>query len=162
MDSEVEDYDEDRDSEADEERDSEVDEDRNSEAEEDEVEGEEEEIEEKPILMLWAALHAQEERYLQQMQQQLLLQQQQQQQIQQRLEMLQQQQQQRERDLQERADAVSADINAVAMTMGGAPPSTAPTVGSRYHSMISTAISNASMTLWDENRATNQYEQVCR
>ncbi|GJJ70073.1 hypothetical protein EMPS_02422 [Entomortierella parvispora] len=135
-DSEAEDYDEDKDSEAEDEED-------------------EEEIEEKPVLMLWAALHAQEERYLQQMQLQLVLQQQQQQQIQQRLQ--QHLHQQQERELQERAD-----VDTTIMTTSGAPPATAPTVGSRYHSMISTAISNASMTLWDENRATNQYEQVCR
>ncbi|KAG0050151.1 Protein fam72a [Gryganskiella cystojenkinii] len=129
-----------------------------SDFEEDEEDVEEEE--EKPVLMLWAALHDQEERYLQQMQQQLLLHQQQQAQLQQRLQMQLQQQQERER--QERVDAAAVAATVLSTTNTALPGAGAPTVGSRYHSMISSAISNASMTLWDEGRSLNPYEQLCR
>ncbi|KAF9208907.1 Protein fam72a [Podila verticillata] len=110
------------------------------EIDEDEVweEEEEEEEEEQPVVMLWAALHAQEEKYLQQMQQQ-----------QQRL---QQQQQQRQEDERRVASIVVVAANS-------APSSS---VGDPYHNLISTAISNASMMLWDEGRTLNQYEQLCR
>ncbi|KAF9988353.1 Protein fam72a [Modicella reniformis] len=104
------------------------------EEDEDEEEEDKEEEEEKPQVMLWAALHAQEERYLQQMQQQF---------------MIQQQQQQGEQQQNQQPLSPVASISL-------------PTVGSRYHSLISTAISNASMTLWDEGRSINQYEQLCR
>ncbi|KAG0228653.1 Protein fam72a [Mortierella sp. GBA43] len=114
-----------------------------------EEESEEEEEEEKPQVMLWAALHAQEERYLQQMQQQQFIIQQQQLQIQQRL--LQNQQQQQHDPLGEQN-----------LPLSSAATISPPTVGSRYHSLISTAISNASMMLWDEGRSLNQYEQLCR
>ncbi|KAG0067218.1 Protein fam72a [Linnemannia elongata] len=119
--------------------------------------------EEKPVVMLWAALHAQEERYLQQMQQQLIIQQQQQQQWQQRLHLQQQQQQQQQqqRESEEQAALLNAQGEQRPLHLS-VPAISPPTVGSRYHSMISSAISNASMMLWDEGRSMNQYEQLCR
>ncbi|KAF9918094.1 Protein fam72a [Lobosporangium transversale] len=125
-------------------------------------EDDESETEEKPQVMLWAALHAQEERYLQQMQQQLLIQQQYQLQMQQR--MLQYQQPQREQeeqgDRQQLEDQQQQQSNSVPISFTSII--SPPTVGSRYHSMISTTISNASMMLWDEGKYMNQYEQICR
>ncbi|KAG0081973.1 Protein fam72a [Linnemannia elongata] len=117
--------------------------------------------EEKPVVMLWAALHAQEERYLQQMQQQLIIQQQQQQQWQQRLHLQQQQQQQQQRESEEQAALLNAQGEQRPLHLS-VPAISPPAVGSRYHSMISSAISNASMMLWDEGRSMNQYEQLCR
>ncbi|KAF9356817.1 hypothetical protein BGX34_009740, partial [Mortierella sp. NVP85] len=102
-------------------------------------------LEEKPQVVLWTALHAQEERYLQQMQQQFMTQQQQLQ-IQQRLH-----QQPQAHDEQRNQQPLSS-----------AATISPPTVGSQYHSLISNAISNASMMLWDEGRSLNQYEQLCR
>ncbi|KAG0299774.1 Protein fam72a [Dissophora globulifera] len=119
---------------------------------EDEDQEDEESEDEKPEVMLWAALHAQEERYLQQMQQQLMIQQQQQQQFQQRVRQQQQQQDQVDQQLQQQEPSPLSSASTISP----------PAVGSRYHSMISTAISNASMMLWDEGRSMSQYEQLCR
>ncbi|KAG0207450.1 Protein fam72a, partial [Mortierella sp. GBA30] len=123
---------------------------------------EEEEEEEKPVVMLWAALHAQEERYLQQMQHQLMIQQQQQFLMEQRL--LERQRrieaQQREQDQGEGRDLDEQEcFPTIPSSMLAVSP---PTVGSRYHSMISAAISNASMMLWDEALSLNPYDQLCR
>ncbi|KAG0254623.1 Protein fam72a [Mortierella polycephala] len=131
--------------------------------EEEEEEGEEEE-EEKPVVMLWAALHAQEERYLQQMQQQLLIQQQQQLIQQQRIQEQQRRREALEQGLelgpvqgqqQDESLSNSPGLQSQTQSLSIISP---PAAGSRYHSMISTAISNASMMLWDEGRAQNQYD----
>ncbi|KAF9318872.1 Protein fam72a [Podila horticola] len=131
----------------------------NEEGDNDEEEGEIEEEEEddevdeeEPVVMLWAALHAQEERYLQQMQQ-LQLQMQQQRRMQH--EQLQQEEEEEEEEEEERR---VAPVVTVAVANG--TPSL--NVGGTYYSLISTAISNASMMLWDEGRTLNQYEQLCR
>ncbi|KAG0291782.1 Protein fam72a [Linnemannia gamsii] len=133
--------------------------DDNEEDEEDENAEEMEMEEEKPVVMLWAALHAQEERYLQQMQQQLIIQQQQQQQWHRLLFQQQQQQESEEQALPNAQNDQQQQARPVHLLV---PAITPPTVGSRYHSMISSAISNASMMLWDEGRSQNQYEQLCR
>ncbi|KAF9294161.1 Protein fam72a [Mortierella antarctica] len=123
------------------------------EIEEDEGEIEEDEgedVEEEPVVMLWAALHAQEERYLQQMQHQQL-------QIQQQQRMQQERRQQQEEEDYRRVSPVVTVAAA-----NSASSASSPNVGSPHRSPISTAISNASMMLWDEGRTLNQYEQLCR
>lgn len=113
-------------------------------------EDEGEDVEEEPVVMLWAALHAQEERYLQQMQHQQL-------QIQQQQRMQQERRQQQEEEDYRRVSPVVTVAAA-----NSASSASSPNVGSPHRSLISTAISNASMMLWDEGRTLNQYEQLCR
>ncbi|KAF9937437.1 Protein fam72a [Mortierella alpina] len=131
----------------------------------------EDDEEEKPVVMLWAALHAQEERYLQQMQQELMIQQQQQLLMQQRYlerqrQLEAQQFQQQGPDLNQDHQVQEQEQHQGLQRLSGLEPSlpavSPPTVGSRYHSMISAAISNASMMLWDEGRSLNQYDKLCR
>ncbi|KAF9331676.1 Protein fam72a [Podila minutissima] len=121
------------------------------EEEEGEIEEDEgEDVEEEPVVMLWAALHAQEERYLQQIQHQQL-------QIQQQQRMQQERRQQQDEEDYRRVSPVVTVAAA-----NSASSASSPNVGSPHRSLISTAISNASMMLWDEGRTLNQYEQLCR
>ncbi|KAF9954531.1 Protein fam72a [Mortierella alpina] len=148
------------------------DDDDNDNEDNDDTEDEEEEPEEdKPVVMLWAELHAQEERYLQQMQQELMIQQQQQLLMQQRYlerqrqleaQQLEQQQQDHDQNQEQGQEQHLQDHQRVSVLAPSLPALNPPTVGSRYHSMISAAISNASMMLWDDGRSLSQYDKLCR
>ncbi|KAF9165661.1 Protein fam72a [Actinomortierella ambigua] len=105
------------------------------EAEEEEGEEEEEEAE----IMLWAALHAQEEKYLQRMQRHFI-----------------------QQHSQRHFTAASSSIEDLASPTSSSMSFVHPPVGGSYHTIISNAIRNASMMLWDESYTTSQYERLCR
>ncbi|KAG0255059.1 Protein fam72a [Actinomortierella ambigua] len=107
--------------------------------EEEAEEEEEEEEEEEAEIMLWAALHAQEEKYLQRMQRHFI-----------------------QQHSQRHFTAASSSIEDLASPTSSSMSFVHPPVGGSYHTIISNAIRNASMMLWDESYTTSQYERLCR